>query len=61
MQTPESTPSEDRQRRIHRKVSVIRPFSGAETYETPTVTFMGPYTLRCVVCDQPSEKAVCCR
>lgn len=49
---------EDRMRRAHRGVSLVR--RGAETYESATVTFVGPYTLRCVVCDQPSEKAACC-
>lgn len=40
-------------------VSVIR--RGAETLEQNLIIPLGQRGLRCVICDQPSERAVCCR
>lgn len=49
---------EDRARRKVTKLSVVR--RGAVTVESVVHTFIGPFTKRCVVCDRPSEAAVCC-
>ena len=48
----------DRERRKHTRLSVVR--RGALTVESVVYSFIGPYTKRCVVCDLPSELAVCC-